>query len=76
MYKLGNMGYTDHMMMNETKRFPTAIGTPTDIQSLEDWHARAKELDAKGQFDQAKSYYNGCMSLILSKRITFPKVES
>lgn len=49
----------------------TVYGKAKDVALFNELYAEAKALDERGLFDKAKSYYNGCMSLVLSKRVSF-----
>ena len=56
-----------------TVHFPNAVGTEADVSLIRELYAEALALDACGLFEKAKPYYNVCMSMILSKKITFNK---
>lgn len=49
----------------------TVYGKSKDVALFNELYAEAQALDKRGLFDKAKGYYNACMSLVLSKRVTF-----
>lgn len=49
-------------------------GKDKEVALFNQLYAEAKALDERGLFDKAKGYYNACMAMVLSKRVSFKEI--